>query len=119
MSEAPVTAAAARRRVTAYAGILGSVLSAGLLLAASGPPATLVGALLLACVPAGAGVMCWIDAGESAAQAGLVLAVSLAVFGLLSAGLIWAALWHPPVLISLAALSLASCCTQLILRGER
>ncbi len=108
--------AADRPRLTAWAGAAASIMSGGLLLANPAAPATLIGALVLACVPAGAGVMCWIDAGDPGAQAGLTLAVSLAVFGLASAGLIWTAQWHPPALIGLAVLSLLSCLGRLILR---
>ena len=119
MRTASVFAAAGRPRVTAVAGAAASIVSAGLLLAASVPPAPLIGALVLACVPAGAAVMCWVDAGEAAAQAALVLGVSLALFGLFSAGLIWTGWWHPPVLLGLAGLSLLSCGIRLSFGGDR
>jgi hypothetical protein len=107
---------AARLSLTAAAGILTSIAAAVLLLAAAVPALTLIGALLLACVPAGAAVMCWIDTGQAPAQASLTLAVSLALFGLASAGLIWTAEWHPLILLGLAGLSLISCTTRLTVR---
>ena len=55
----------------------------------------LAGSLLLACVPAGAAVMCWLDSGEDFAQAGLIMVVSLTVFAIASAIMIWAVPWHP------------------------
>jgi hypothetical protein len=107
---------AGRLLLTAAAGVVASVAAVVLLLATSAPALTLIGALLLACIPAGAAVMCWIDAGHGAAQAGLTLAVSLALFGLASAGLIWTAEWHPLLLLGLAGLSLISCATRLTWR---
>lgn len=80
-----------RTELTACAGIAASLLAVAFVLAAPWHWMALAGALVLACVPAGAAVMCWIDSGEGAAQAGLTLAVSLAVFALASAAMIWAA----------------------------
>ena len=54
-----------RTELTAYAGLASSILAVALVLGAPTPWLGLVGALLLACVPAGAAVMCWIDAGEA------------------------------------------------------
>jgi hypothetical protein len=102
-----------RTVLTAYAGILASVLAAALLLAAPWRAATLAGALLLACVPAGAGVMCWIDSGEGAAQAGLTLAISISALAILSAIMIWTSAWEPRALLVLAAVSLVSCSVRL------
>lgn len=102
-----------RTVLTAYAGILASVLASALLLAAPWPAATLAGALLLACVPAGAAVMCWIDSGEGAAQAGLTLAISISVLAILSAIMIWTSAWEPRALLALAAVSLVSCSVRL------
>ncbi|MBV9338231.1 MAG: hypothetical protein JO262_16405 [Solirubrobacterales bacterium] len=98
---------------TAYAGILASVLAATVLLGAPWPAASLIGAFLLCCVPAGAGVMCWVDAGEAAAQAGLTLAISLASVAILSAIMIWTAAWEPHALLGLAVLSVGSCAYRL------
>jgi hypothetical protein len=89
-----------RTELTAYAGILASIVAVALVLAAPWHPIALAGALLLACVPAGAAVMCWVDSGENAAQAGLILMVSLAA-------------WHPQALFALAAASTVSCAFRL------
>lgn len=104
---------APRTATTAYAGIVSSVLAAALLLLAPWPAASLAGALLLSCVPAGAAVMCWIDSGEAAAQAGLTLAISLAAVAVLSAIMIWTAAWKPHALLGLAAIGVASCAYSL------
>ena len=106
-----------RTELTAYAGILASVLSAALLLAAPLPAARLFGALMLACIPAGAAVMCWIDAGDNCAQAGLTLVVSLTALALLSATMIWVGAWHPRALLALAAAGAGS--STLRLRPRR
>ena len=108
-----------RTEVTAYAGILGSVLSVALVLAAPWPWLALAGALLLACVPAGAAVMCWVDSGEDAAQAGLTLAVSLAVVAIGSALMIWTTSWHPRAWFALAFAGAASCALRLRRRVTR
>ncbi len=102
-----------RTEVTAYAGIASSVLAAVLVLSAPTPWLGLIGALLLACVPAGAAVMCWIDTGENAAQAGLTLVLSLTVLALLSAIMIWLAAWQPQALLVLAGAALISCALRL------
>jgi hypothetical protein len=98
----------ARLRATAGAGILGSIAAALLVLAAPAGPLTLLGALTLACVPGGAAVMSWIDTGDAATQAALTLIVSLTVFALASAVLVWAADWHPRLLVTLAAAGVLS-----------
>ena len=102
-----------RTELTAYAGILSSVLALVLVLSAPTPWLGLTGALLLACVPAGAGIMCWVDAGETAAQAGLTLVLSLTVLALASAIMIWLAAWQPHALLVLAAAALVSCALRL------
>jgi hypothetical protein len=102
-----------RTELTAYAGILASIVAVALVLAAPWHPIALAGALLLACVPAGAAVMCWVDSGENAAQAGLILMVSLAVLAIASAIMIWLAAWHPQALFALAAASTVSCAFRL------
>lgn len=86
------------------------------LLLAPGHGTELAGALLLACVPAGAAVMCWIESGDGFAQAGLTLVLSLAATAIFSAVLIWLAAWHPRALFALPAVSVASCAARL-LRG--
>jgi hypothetical protein len=102
-----------RTELTAYAGILASIVAVTLMLAAPWHAMELIGALILASVPAGAGVMCWLDSGEWAAQAGLILTVSLAVLGIASAIMIWATAWHPHALYALAAASTLSCAVRL------
>jgi hypothetical protein len=57
---------------------------------------------LLACVPAGAAVMCWVDSGESLMRAGLTLVLSLVVTAIASAVMIWLTAWHPRALLALA-----------------
>jgi hypothetical protein len=107
-----------RTRVTAYAGILSSVAATALVLAPHWHPANFAGALLLACIPAGAAVMCWIDSGEGVAQASLTLVVSLALFTIASALMIWLDIWHPRALIGLAAVSAFSCLASLLRRTD-
>jgi hypothetical protein len=102
-----------RTALTAYAGIFASVLSVVLVLGAPWHWLALAGALMLACVPAGAAVMCWVDTGEDAAQAGLTLAVSLSVVAITSAVMIWTSSWQPRALLALAAVSAGSCATRL------
>ena len=102
-----------RTELTACAGIAASLLAVAFVLAAPWHWMALAGALVLACVPAGAAVMCWIDSGEGAAQAGLTLAVSLAVFALASAAMIWAGAWQPSLLLALAGASTISCAARM------
>jgi hypothetical protein len=102
-----------RTELTAYAGLLASVLAVALVLGTPTPWLALVGALLLACVPAGAAVMCWIDAGENAAQAGLTVAVSLTVLALASTIMIWLTAWQPRALLGLAGAAAISCVLRL------
>jgi hypothetical protein len=95
-----------RTELTAYAGVV-------LTLTAPLPALALIGALMLACIPAGAAVMCWIDSGEDLAQAALTLVLSLTAFSLASALMIWVAAWHPRALLGLAAASAVSCLARL------
>ena len=99
--------------MTAYAGLVSSILAVALVLGAPTPWLGLTGALLLACVPAGAAVMSWIDSGEAAAQAGLTLAVSLTAVALGSAIMIWLAAWQPRALLVLAGRAVVSCALRL------
>jgi hypothetical protein len=98
-----------RTELTAYVGLVASVLAVALVLSAPTQWLALIGALLLACVPTGAAVMCWIDSGENAAQAGLTLALSLSVLAVASALMIWLAAWQPRALLALAAAAAISC----------
>jgi hypothetical protein len=108
-----------RTVLTAYAGIVASVVAVALVLGAPWHAMALAGSLLLAVLPSGAAVMCWVDSGEGAAQAGLILTVSLAVFAIASAIMIWAHAWHPQALFALAAASAVSCSVRLQREGRR
>jgi hypothetical protein len=107
-----------RTGLTAWTGIAASVAAVVLVLAAPGHDAALAGAFLLACVPAGAAVMCWVDSGESLMQAGLTLVLSLAVTAIASAFMIWLTAWHPRALLALAVVGVVSCAARLV-RGAR
>lgn len=111
--------AASRTRRTAYAGALASLGSIPLILVAPTPWLALLGALLLACVVPGAAIMCWIDAGEDAAQAGLTLALSLSLFAICAALMVWAASWQPRALLLLAAGALVSAGLRIRGVGQR
>jgi hypothetical protein len=63
--------------------------------------------------------MCWVDTGEDAAQAGLTLAVSLAVVAIASALMIWTASWQPRALLVLAVAGAASCVARLRWRVDQ
>lgn len=100
-------------RGTAVAGLLAGAIAPALVLAAPWPWLALTGSLLLATVPAGAAVMCWIDAGEPLAQAGLTLALSLSLFSIASAIMIWLTAWQPDALLALAGAAIVSCAARL------
>jgi hypothetical protein len=102
-----------RTAVTAGCGLAASVLATLLIEVPSWHGLNFAGALLLACVPAGAGIMCWLDAGENAAQAGLTLVLSLTVVSIASALMIWLSAWHPSLLLVLAGGAALSCLTRL------
>jgi hypothetical protein len=104
---------------TAQVGILTSFVAAALVLLSLSSATAFIGALTLACVPAGAAVMCWIDSGEDAAQAGLTLVLSLSVFAAVSSIMIWAAGWHPELLVTLAGAGAVSCGARLLVGGQR
>lgn len=106
-----------RTELTAYVGILAGVASTAFVLGAPWHWLAFAGALALACVPGGAAVMCWIDSGEDVAQAGLTLVVSLALFTIASALMIWLASWHPSALVAFAGASIVSCLARLV-RGS-
>lgn len=99
--------------LTAYAGIFASIVAIPLILIAPGHWPALAGALLLACVPPGAAVMCWVDSGIGAVQAGLTLVLSLTVTAITSAAMVWLSAWQPKVLFAFAAVSLLSCVVRL------
>ncbi len=106
-----------RTGVTAWTGLAVSVAAVVLVLGAW-HGAALAGALLLASVPAGAAVMCWVDSGENLVQAGLTLVLSLAVTAIASSVMIWLAAWHPRALLGLAAAGAVSSAARLV-RGAR
>jgi hypothetical protein len=105
--------AATRTGLTAWTGLAASIAALILVLAGPKPGAALAGAFLLACVPAGAAVMSWIDSGEGLLQAALTLVLSLAVTALFSAILIWLTTWHPAALLALAVAGILSCAARL------
>lgn len=90
----------ARTELTALVGISISIAVLLLVLLVPGHGSALAGALLMACVPAGAAVMCWVDSGDGVVQAGLTLVLSLAVTGITGAAMIWLQAWHPYVLLT-------------------
>lgn len=102
-----------RTALTAWVGILASVAATLLVLVGPWNWLNFTGALLLACIPSGAGIMCWIDSGEDTAQAGLVLVVSLSAFAIASTIMIWLSSWHPWALFALACASVISCTARL------
>ena len=109
-SEPPAITATDRTRtdLTALAGISASMVALVLVLFVPGHGPTLAGALLMACVPAGAAVMCWVDSGEGVVQAGLTLVLSLAVTGITAAAMIWLHYWHPYVLLAFPSVCILS-----------
>jgi hypothetical protein len=62
----------------------------------------------------GPGIVCWFDAGDGLAQAGLVIVASLTAFAGASTALIWLHAWTPSLLWILAAASLLSCLARLV-----
>lgn len=89
-----------RTELTAIAGIGISIAALLLMFLVPVHGSALAGALLMACVPAGAAVMCWVDSGEGIVQAGLTLVLSLAITGITGAAMIWLRAWHPYVLLA-------------------
>jgi hypothetical protein len=102
-----------RTGLTAWTGIAASVAAVLPVVLVPGTWAAMAGALLLACIPAGAAVMCWVDSGDAFAQAGLTLVLSLAVTAISGAVMIWLAAWHPRALLAFAAVSVLSCFMRL------
>ncbi len=102
-----------RTAVTAGCGLTASVLAAVFVEVPPWHALNFAGVLLLGCVAPGAGIMCWLDAGENAAQAGLTLVVSLTLLAIASSLLIWLSAWHPSLLFVLAGASAVSCLARL------
>jgi hypothetical protein len=103
--------------VTAVVGICASIVAIGLIVAFPGHWPALAGALLIACVPPGAAVMCWVDSDYGVIQAGLTLTISLAVTAIATAVMIWLTAWHPKALFAITALSVLSCAIRLWRKG--
>jgi len=106
-----------RTGLTAWAGIAAS-LAAVILLAVPSRGPRLAGALLLASVPVGAAVMCWLDSGEAIVQAGLTLVLSLAATAIVSAVMIWLTAWQPTALFAFAVIGVVSCAARLVRGGH-
>ncbi len=115
ISQAPPVGRArwTRTELTALAGLAASVASVVLTAVVPGQGPALAGALLLACVPGGAAVMCWIDSGEGLVQAGLTLVLSLAFTAITSAVMIWLAAWYPDALLIFPVAAVSSCAIRL------
>jgi hypothetical protein len=109
-----MTALPPRTLVTAWLGLSVAILAPLIVLAVPSETAALVAVLVFACAAAGSGVWCWIDAGDAAAQAGLVLVTSLAGFALAATALIWLHAWSPSLLWLVGAATAASCLTRLV-----
>jgi hypothetical protein len=103
-----------RPLLTAWLGLSVAIAAPLVVLAVPSRAAGLVAVLVFACAAGGSGVMCWIDAGDGAAQAGLVLVTSLAAFALAATALIWLHAWSPSLLWLLGAASAASCLARLV-----
>lgn len=102
-----------RMIVTAWIGLGVAVLAPLLIVAAPWNGLSLIAVLALAAAGFGPAVTCRIDTGDPVAQVALTVVISLAVFALTSAGMIWAAWWHPAVLMLLLLPTTASCVHRL------
>ena len=103
--------------VTAVAGICASIVAILLIGVFPGHWPALAGALLIACVPPGAAVMCWVDSDYGVVQAGLTLTISLAVTAIVTSVMLWLTAWHPKALFAITALSVLSCAIRLCRAG--
>ena len=115
IDETRLAGAASRRRMrtTAWTGVIVAILCPLATLAGGPAGIALAGALLAAAVGSGAGVLCWIDAGDGPTQAGLTLVTSLALFALTATVLLWLHAWQTPLMWTPVALSAASCAVRL------
>jgi hypothetical protein len=102
-----------RLLATAWLGIVVAVLAPAVVTVAGPGVAALAAVLAFAAAGAGPGVMCWIDAGDGYAQAGLVLVTSLAAFAFGATVLLWLGAWTPALLWALGAASALSCVIRL------
>jgi hypothetical protein len=105
---------APRPLLTAWLGLSVAILAPLTVFAVPSSTTDLIAVLVFACAAGGSGVMCWIDAGDGAAQAGLVLVTSLAAFALTATALIWLHAWSPSLLWLLAAATAVSCTARLV-----
>ncbi len=112
---AVVTGPGGSRAVTTAAlGVLLAVMPAlTVLVVGSGTPA-LAAVLVFAIGGSGPGIVCWVDAGDGLAQAGLVVVISLTAFAGTATAMIWLDAWRPQLLWALAAASLLSCLARLV-----
>jgi hypothetical protein len=105
---------------TACCGVICAPVAIALVLFPTEPWVRLVGAFLLACVPPGAMIMCWVDSGEATTQACLTVLTSLSCLALTGATMIWLSAWHPNVaLYGLAGASVVSCGARLMFGGRQ
>jgi hypothetical protein len=105
--------------ITARTGLVCVAVAVALLVVPE-PWARIPGAFLFACVPPGAMVMCWIDAGDGVAQACLTVSTSLSCLALSGAIMIWLSTWHPDVsLCGFAVAAVLSCGGRLVLDSRR
>jgi hypothetical protein len=98
-----------RTTATAWVGVLVGVLAPILILLSVAPALGLAATLVFVLAGVGPGIMCWVDTGDSYAQAALTVALGMATFALTAAGMIWLAAWHPTALLLLAVPSVLSC----------
>jgi hypothetical protein len=103
---------------TAFIGLASAVIAV-VLVAIPEPWARLPGAFLLACVPPGAMITCWVDSGDGVTQACLTVLTSLSCLALCGAIMIWLSAWQPDVaLYGFVVATVISCGTRLR-RGAR
>ena len=103
-----------RTTATAWIGLAVAIFAPLLIAGAPRSGLSLVAVLAIAFAGFGPAVMCRLDTGDPVAQVAVTIALSLAVFALGSALLIWLAWWHPTALLVLAVPSAASCLHRLV-----
>jgi hypothetical protein len=103
----------ARTATTAQVGVLVGALAPIVILLSPWPALGFAATLAFLLVALGAGITCWVDAGDAFAQAALTLALSLGVFALAATLMIWLAAWDPNALLLLAVPSVLSCTRRL------
>jgi hypothetical protein len=103
-----------RAVMTALVGVVLATLPPLVVLVFGDGTPALVAVLVFAVGGSGPGILCWVDAGDGIAQAGLIVAASLTAFAMASTALIWLHTWTPALLWILAAASLLSCLARLV-----